>query len=172
MCVNNGWALSTPTSVQSASETFAIKALAYGMPGVRVDGNDAFAVYAAAEEAIARARRGEGPTLIEAVTYRLSAHSSSDDPTRYRESAEVASWAAKEPLIRLRAWLQRAALLDGTQERALIDEIGDEIRDSIAAEEVVPPPNLETLIEDVYVRPLPALVEQLADLKRVRGRRS
>jgi pyruvate dehydrogenase E1 component alpha subunit len=171
VCVNNGWAVSTPASVQSASETFAIKALAYGIPGVRVDGNDVFAVYAAAAEATDRARRGEGPTLIEAVTYRLGAHSSSDDPTRYREADEVAGWAAKEPLIRLRAWLGRAGLLNDAQDRALVAEIADEIREAIVAEEAVPPPDLDSLIEDVYVRPHAVLVEQLAELKRIRARR-
>ena len=170
VCVNNGWAVSTPASAQSASETFAVKALAYGIPGVRVDGNDIFAVYAATRAAADRARRGEGPTLIEAVTYRLGAHSSSDDPERYRPASEVAAWTNREPLIRFRDWLRVAGWLDDARERTLTTEIDHEIRDAIAAEEGVAPPDLRTLIEDVYVRPLGALEDQLAELIRVRGR--
>ena len=105
ICVNNGWAVSTPASAQSASETFAVKALAYGIPGVRVDGNDLFAVHAATREAVDRARRGEGATLIEAVTYRVGAHSSSDDPARYRAPEESEAWAGRDPLTRFATWL-------------------------------------------------------------------
>ncbi|MES1165344.1 MAG: thiamine pyrophosphate-dependent enzyme [Verrucomicrobiota bacterium] len=169
VCVNNGWAVSTSAAAQSASETFAVKALAYGMPGVRVDGNDAFAVYAAVTEAAARARRGDGPTLIEAVTYRLGAHSSSDDPDRYRDPAETARWAGEEPLIRLRAWLRAAGELSDSDDRALAADIDAEIRAAIAAEENVPPPARRTMIDDVYLHPLPSLQEQLDDLERVRA---
>jgi TPP-dependent pyruvate/acetoin dehydrogenase alpha subunit len=171
VCVNNGWAVSTPAAAQSASETFAVKALAYGIPGVRVDGNDTFAVYAAAREAVDRARRGDGPTLIEAVTYRLGAHSSSDDPSRYRDPAETEAWAAKEPLPRLAAWLRATGVLDQSRQEALAAQIEREVREAIAAEEPAAPPGRRTLIEDVYARPLPALAEQLADLERVRSRR-
>ena len=171
VCTNNGWAVSTPASAQSGSETFAVKALAYGMPGVRVDGNDIFAVHAAARDAIDRARRGDGPTLIEAVSYRLGAHSSSDDPDRYRSADETAVQERKEPIARFRAWLRAAGHLSEETERGLERDIEAEIRDAIAAEETVPPPPLGSLIEDVYVHPLPALEEQLADLRRVRARR-
>jgi pyruvate dehydrogenase E1 component alpha subunit/2-oxoisovalerate dehydrogenase E1 component alpha subunit len=170
VCVNNQWAVSTPASAQSGSETFAVKALAYGLPGVRVDGNDVFASYAAVREAVDRARRGEGPTLIEAVTYRLGAHSSSDDPDRYRRAADVEVWAAKEPLIRFRAWLKAAGILDDAREVRMRDEIGRDIKDAVAANEGQPPPALRSLIEDVYVRPPRALEEQLAELERIRGR--
>src|SRR6185295_15621960 len=99
LCQNNQWAISTPAAAQTASETFAVKALAYGMPGERVDGNDVFAVYAATREAVDRARRGDGPTLIEAVTYRMGAHSSSDDPSRYRADL-TEEWTARDPIAR------------------------------------------------------------------------
>jgi pyruvate dehydrogenase E1 component alpha subunit len=170
VCVNNGWAVSTPARAQSASETFAIKALAYGLPGVRVDGNDVLAMYAATREAVDRARRGDGPTLIEAVTYRLGAHSSSDDAHRYRDDAEVAAWTAREPLVRFGAWLRQGGLLDAAGDAALDADIAREIHDAIEAEESVAPPALRTLIEDVYARPPAALEEQLADLERVRAR--
>jgi pyruvate dehydrogenase E1 component alpha subunit/2-oxoisovalerate dehydrogenase E1 component alpha subunit len=169
VCVNNQWAVSTPAAAQSASETFAVKALAYGIPGVRVDGNDPFALYAATRQAAERARRGQGPTLIEAVTYRLGAHSSSDDPDRYRAPAEVETWAAREPLIRFQAWLKTAGVLDDAREAEMRADLSRDIRDAVAANEGQPPPPLRSLIEDVYLRPPRALEEQLADLQRVRA---
>src|SRR5205814_2939091 len=97
---NNGWAISLPVTKQTASETIAEKAVAYGMPGMRVDGNDALAVYRATREARERALRGEGPTLIEAVTFRIAGHSSSDDPRRYRPDAWVEECTKQDPLAR------------------------------------------------------------------------
>lgn len=170
VCVNNGWALSTPASAQSASETFAVKALAYGMPGVRVDGNDVFALYAATREAVDRARAGGGPTLIEAVTYRLGGHSTSDDPHRYRDEAEVATWAARDPLARFETWLATAGILDEGARRRAEAELTEQIRAAVEAEEAAPAPARRSLIEDVYVRPPAALEEQLAELERVRAR--
>jgi pyruvate dehydrogenase E1 component alpha subunit len=168
VCQNNQWAISTPATQQTASETFAIKALAYGMPGVRVDGNDALAVYAATKEAVDRARDGGGPTFIEAVTYRLGAHSSSDDPARYQDEAVTATWAAKDPLIRLKAWLGIEKILDQQAEAALRAELEAEIGAAIAAEESVGPPARDTLITDVFAEPTRALQEQLAELSRIR----
>jgi len=169
LCVNNQWAISTPASRQTASETFAVKALAYGMPGVRVDGNDVLAVYATVSEAVARARAGGGPTLIEAVTYRMGAHSSSDDPARYRDGAEEVSWRDKDPLKRFGAWLAQKGVLDDAGVAASRAAIEEEIKAAVAAEEAVPPPPLASLIENVYARPSAGLVEQLADLERVRA---
>ena len=171
VCVNNQWAVSTPARAQSASETFAVKALAYGIPGVRVDGNDVFALYAAAREAADRARQGGGPTLIEAVTYRLGAHSSSDDPDRYRSASETETWATKEPLIRFRAWLLANHLLDEARDARLRDELEREIKQAVAATEGLPSPARRTLIEDVYLRPARALEEELAELERIRAGR-
>ena len=170
LCENNGWAISTPAAEQTASETFAVKALAYGMPGVRVDGNDVLAVYAAAREAAERARRGDGPTMIEAVTHRMGAHSTSDDPTLYRGEADEAAWRGKDPLPRFAAWLVAEKVLDGAADEAMRAAIDQEIRDAFAAEESAPPPPLRSLIEDVFAQPTAALEEQLADLERVRGK--
>ena len=103
---NNQWAISVPVAAQSASPTLAVKAHAYGVPGVRVDGNDLLAVYREVRAAADRARRGDGPTLVELVTFRMGGHSSADDPTRYRDPALVAAWEARCPLRRLRAWLE------------------------------------------------------------------
>jgi len=170
LCQNNQWAISTPASTQSASETFAIKALAYGMPGVRVDGNDVFAVYAATRAAVDRARAGGGPTLIEAVTYRLGAHSTSDDPTRYRDD-QTEEWTRKDPIKRFGAWLLASGTLDQAADAALRAAIEEELREAIDAEENVGPPPVETLIEDVFAEPTTALREQLADLQRIRAKR-
>jgi pyruvate dehydrogenase E1 component alpha subunit/2-oxoisovalerate dehydrogenase E1 component alpha subunit len=123
LCENNQWAISTPAAEQTASETFAVKALAYGMPGVRVDGNDALAVYVAVHEAAERARRGQGPTLVEAVTYRVGAHSTSDDPARYRREADEAPWRDKDPLPRLGAWLASEQILTAEAEEGLRSSI-------------------------------------------------
>lgn len=172
LCQNNQWAISTPASQQTASQTFAIKALAYGMPGVRVDGNDVLAVHAATAEAVLRAKRGEGPTLIEAVTYRMGAHSTSDDPERYRDQSLLAEWERKDPLARLRLYLAAEKILDEKAETSLRATIEQQIKDAVAAEESVGPPALDTLIDDVFAQPTTALKEQLADLKRIRARRS
>ena len=167
VCQNNQWAISTPASQQTASTTFAIKALAYGMPGVRVDGNDVLAVYAATREAVERARAGGGPTLIEAVTYRMGAHSSSDDPARYRDEAPgAAAWAGKDPLARLRKWLAAEKILDDAAEAALRAGIEAELQAAIAAEEPVGPPARETLFHDVFADVPAALEEQEAELLR------
>jgi pyruvate dehydrogenase E1 component alpha subunit len=104
-CQNNGWAISLPREEQTAAETIAAKAVGYGMPGVLVDGNDAFAVYDATRTAIDRARSGGGPTLIEALTYRMGPHSTADDPSRYRSSELREQWQARDPVERLRRYL-------------------------------------------------------------------
>lgn len=171
VCENNQWAISTPASLQTASDTFAIKALAYGMPGVRVDGNDALAVYAATREAADRARAGGGPTLIEAVTYRMAPHSTSDDPTRYRSAEDDAGWRDKDPLRRLGAYLASTKVLDEAGVAAQRAAIEAEIAAAVEAEEPVGPPPLRSLIENVYSTPPATLVEQLADLERVRADR-
>jgi pyruvate dehydrogenase E1 component alpha subunit len=110
---NNHWSISLPWSKQSASKTLAEKAFAYGFPGIRIDGNDIFAVYAAVKLAADRARAGEGPTLIEGLTYRLGAHTTSDDPTKYRSDEEVKQWEARDPLLRLERYLIRTKHLTG-----------------------------------------------------------
>jgi pyruvate dehydrogenase E1 component alpha subunit len=140
------------------------------MPGVRVDGNDVFALYTATREAVDRARAGGGPTLIEAVTYRLGAHGTSDDPHRYRDEAEVATWAARDPLARLETWLAASGILDEGGRRRTDAELTEQIRATIESEEAVPAPPRRSLIEDVYLHPPASLEEQLAELERVRAR--
>jgi pyruvate dehydrogenase E1 component alpha subunit/2-oxoisovalerate dehydrogenase E1 component alpha subunit len=150
VCQNNHWAISVPSKKQSASPTFASKAIAYGMPGVRVDGNDVLAVLKVLRDAIARARAGQGPTFVESVTYRIGAHSSSDDPTRYRSNEEVAAWTQKDPVERMRRVLQKRGLLDDAKEQALFAEVDAEVKGAIAKVESAPLPERETIFDDVY----------------------
>ncbi len=140
-CRNNGWAISTPGNRQTASKSIAIKAHAYGMPGVRVDGNDLLAVIAVMEDAVARARSGQGPTLIEAVTYRRAGHSSSDDPSAYRDPAEPKEWEAKDPLERWRRHLERRGLWSAQLHDQYVRAITDEI---VAAAELLALPRAKT----------------------------
>jgi pyruvate dehydrogenase E1 component alpha subunit/2-oxoisovalerate dehydrogenase E1 component alpha subunit len=150
VCQNNHWAISVPSSMQSASPTFASKAIAYGMPGVRVDGNDVAAVYLALTDAAERARSGQGPTFIECVTYRIGAHSSSDDPTRYRSNEEVEEWKRKDPLDRLRKAVIVRGLIDEAQDEALFQEVDAEVKAAIAKVESAENPARESVFEDVY----------------------
>src|SRR6185369_11273704 len=132
ICRNNGWAISVPRSVQTASPTFAQKAVAYGMPGVLVDGNDILAMIHVVGEAAARARRGEGATLIEAITYRRGAHSTSDNPDAYRDPNEPKEWEARDPLHRLRGYMQaRGEFPAGYEEKVRAEALG-EIRQAVA----------------------------------------
>ena len=105
VCQNNHWAISIPVSKQTRSKTLAQKAIAYGIPGIQVDGNDILAVYAAAKEAVDRARAGQGPTLIECVTYRMAMHTTADDPNRYRTEDEVEKWRKRDPIVRYQKYL-------------------------------------------------------------------
>jgi pyruvate dehydrogenase E1 component alpha subunit len=166
LCRNNGWAISVPVERQTATRTFAEKAVAYGIEGVRVDGNDIFAVVSATKRAIERGLRGEGPTLIEAITYRMGGHSTSDDPNRYRESEALAAWAARDPIERLRSWLTDHGLWSDEQEKALGAEIDRRFREAVALAERTPPPPLESMFDDVYQNVPWHLAEQRAELLR------
>ena len=131
VCQNNHWAISIPLSKQTRSKTLAQKALAYGMPGIQVDGNDILAVYAAAQEAVERARSGGGPTLIECVTYRLMMHTTADDPKRYRTDEEVEQWSKRDPLIRFEKYLMDKGLLSEEKRNQVESEVLDEIQTAI-----------------------------------------
>ena len=150
ICQNNHWAISVPTSKQTASESIAIKAQAYGFPGVKVDGNDALAVYGAVREAVDRARNGGGPTLVECETYRIGAHSSSDDPTRYRDENEVTAWKKRDPIDALRSVLVGRQIWTAVEEDSLRAKCLEEINAAIAEAEKKPDPPREELFDDVY----------------------
>ncbi len=166
VCRNNGWAISVPRERQTASETIAQKAIAYGMHGERVDGNDLLAVVAATRRARARAAAGEGPTLLECVTYRVEGHSTSDDPRAYRPAELVEPWRKKDPILRMRRHLGHRGLLDEAADARLRDEIREEIQRALKEAEAFPQkPPLETLFGDVYAEPLWQQREQLAEVE-------
>jgi 2-oxoisovalerate dehydrogenase E1 component alpha subunit len=164
ICRNNGWAISTAEKRQTAASSYAIKALAYGMPGVRVDGNDLLAMIAVVKDAATRARAGEGPTLIEAVTYRRGGHSSSDDPSQYRDPAEVTHWEAHDPIERWRRYLEKRGLYSPTVHEQYVQEITAELTEALKHAEGVGAPAVETLFDDVYAELPPQLIEQRAEL--------
>jgi 2-oxoisovalerate dehydrogenase E1 component alpha subunit len=166
VCRNNGWAISVPRERQTGSETIAQKAIAYGMAGERVDGNDLLAVHEAVSRARARAAVGEGPTLIEAVTYRLEGHSTSDDPRAYRPAEQVEPWKERDPILRIRRYLGRRGALDDAADAALHDEARARIQAALAEAEAFPPkPPVESLFENVYAEPLRQQREQLDELR-------
>jgi pyruvate dehydrogenase E1 component alpha subunit len=165
VCQNNHWSISVPTEKQTASRTIAVKARAYGIPGVRVDGNDLLAVVHVMKEALGRARSGGGPTFVEAVTYRMGAHSTSDDPTRYRSQDEVDSWARNDPLDRLRRHLVLLGLVGEASDAQLDKELAAEIAEAIDAVEKLPAPDRAALLEDVYATMPWHLREQQAELQ-------
>jgi pyruvate dehydrogenase E1 component alpha subunit len=131
LCQNNQWAISIPRSKQTRSQTIAQKAVAYGMPGIQVDGNDVLAVYSAVSEAVARAREGKGPTLVECVTYRMQMHTTADDPRRYRTDEELEGWKAKDPITRFEIYLQRKKLLTGKKIAECEEEVLAQIQTAV-----------------------------------------
>jgi pyruvate dehydrogenase E1 component alpha subunit len=163
ICQNNQWAISTPGTVQTAAETIAFKALGYGIEPLRADGNDIFAVHELVSYAAEKARRGGGPSFIELLTYRVSAHSSSDDPTRYRDEHVTDEWRnRRDPIRRLELFLKRRGWLAEGERESLAAEIEAEVRAAITRQEMVASPAVETLIEDVFEEPTWLLREQLA----------
>jgi pyruvate dehydrogenase E1 component alpha subunit/2-oxoisovalerate dehydrogenase E1 component alpha subunit len=163
---NNHWAISVPSSKQTASETFAVKGRAYGVPSIRVDGNDVLAVVAVLRHAVERARAGEGPMFVESLTYRIGAHSSSDDPSRYRSQEEVDTWIKRDPLLRLRRHLDHLGAWSDAKDEALEAELNAEIGAAIAEVEKHGPPARETIFDDVYATRPWHLEEQRAELLR------
>ncbi len=169
VCENNQWAISVPLKGQTASETIAAKAAAYGMPGIRVDGNDVLAVYRVCKEAVERARKGDGPTLVETVTYRMGSHSSSDDAARYRDEAEWESWKQRDPLQRFQRYLTKRGLWSQDWEDERAAAIKEELNAAIKRAEARPKPPLASLFEDVFMNPTPQLREQQRQLESLEG---
>ena len=143
-CRNNGWAISVPSSAKRPPRPSG-KAAAYGIPRVRVDGNDLFAVVSVTRKARERGERGEGSTLIEAITYRMGGHSTSDDPKAYRGVDEVESWARRDPIERVREYLTRRNAWDDKRERALVDDVDARFREAVSIAERTPAPPLESM---------------------------
>ena len=166
MVVNNGWAISVPVSAQTAAQTLAQKAIAAGMRGIQVDGNDVIAVRDCVSRALDTARSGGGPTLVEAMTYRLSDHTTSDDASRYRPSSEVEAARLQEPLVRTVKYLRRAGMLDEALEAALRAECRTEV--DRAADEYLntPPQPAEAMFRHLFAHPPLRLREQQAQARR------
>jgi pyruvate dehydrogenase E1 component subunit alpha len=168
VCQNNHWAISVPLSKQTRSKTLAQKAVAYGMPGIQVDGNDILAVYVAAQEAVERARSGGGPTLIECVTYRLMMHTTADDPKRYRSDEEVEQWVQRDPLPRFEKYLVEKGLLSKKKAGEIESEVMDEIQAAIdrAEKQMAAMGDPMDMFDHAYAEMPPYLKEQKADLAR------
>jgi pyruvate dehydrogenase E1 component alpha subunit len=168
VCQNNHWAISVPLEKQSHSKTLAQKAVAYGMPGLQVDGNDVLASYVAAKEAVDRARSGGGPTMIECVTYRMMMHTTADDPTRYRKQAEVDLWKQRDPLIRFRRYLTEKGVSEEKLE-GLDGEVKEQVQGAIdRAEEAMKKLAGEPIrmFDHIFAEPPPTLKRQREELAR------
>jgi pyruvate dehydrogenase E1 component alpha subunit len=164
LVVNNHYAISVPLSRQTRAMTLADKAAGYGMPGERVDGNDLAAVDHILSAAVGRARAGQGPTLVEAVTYRIQAHTTADDDSRYRDRDEVARWSGRDPIGRLESYLTATGTLDDLVRRRIGHEaeaLARRLRSELSAEPQIEPPDL---VAHVYASPTPQLLEQAAAL--------
>lgn len=166
ICQNNQWSISVPVGRQTAAESMAAKAEAYGMPARRVDGNDVFAVWEAARELIDHARSGGGPAFLECLTYRLGAHTTSDDPTRYRDEGVTERWKNLDPLERLGRLFRARGMWDDDKEEAQRAAVDLEIRSTWACCEPIPPPDSDSVLLDVFATPTPQLVEQMEGLRR------
>lgn len=170
-CTNNKWAISMPREQQTASESLAQKATAYGFTGIQVDGMDPLAVYAVTEEAVANARDPSAemrPTLIEAIAYRFGAHTTADDPTRYRESDEVEEWKRQDPVARMEAFLQRTGRLDEDAAATIKSRVADRVDDVVAQAGERAERDPDRMFESVYASVPETLREQQAGLRRLR----
>jgi 2-oxoisovalerate dehydrogenase E1 component alpha subunit len=154
ICENNGYAISVPQARQMAIQNVAERAAGYGFPGVVVDGNDVLACYEVARQAVERARRGEGPTLIEVKTYRFTAHSSDDDDKRYRTAEEVATWRLKDPIQRYGAYLRESGTLTDAIERDLTERVEQQVDEATEYAEQAPDPTPDDLTTFVYKQEL------------------
>jgi pyruvate dehydrogenase E1 component alpha subunit len=170
LCNNNGWAISTPVSAQTRAEALVDKAAGYGIPGVRVDGLDVLAVYEAVRDGVARARAGEGPTFVEAVSYRVAPHATADDPKAYIDLERVEQERARECLGRFEGYLRRLGVLDDALAEEIKTEAAETMRAGIAAAEAEPPADVGLVFEHALADPPPSFAHDLAELRRILGR--
>jgi pyruvate dehydrogenase E1 component alpha subunit len=166
-CNNNGWAISTPLAEQSRARALVDKAAGYGMPGIRVDGTDILAVHLATREAVARARAGEGPTFIEAVTYRAAPHATADDPSIYIDQEKVEEARKRECVGRYEGYLRRRGLLDDTLVASIKEDALARMREGIAEAEAFEAPSPDLIFETAYANPPAALLQDQAELRRI-----
>lgn len=161
LCQNNHWAISVPLGRQTKAATLAQKAIAYGFDGIQVDGNDIFAVYKATHDALVRARAGEGPTLIECITYRMGDHTTADDATRYRSEDEVREWRQKDPIDRLKRYMANRALWDKAYEQRVADAAREQVEAAVKEEEAIPPPDPGDIFRYTFAELPDDLIEQM-----------
>ena len=165
LCENNQYAISVPRSKQTHAETIAQKAIAYGINGIQVDGNDVFAVYKATKEAVDNARAGNGPTLIECYTYRMADHSTSDDAKKYRPEKEVKEWEGKDPILRLEKYMKSKGLLDEKYKEQVENKAKEQVEKEVEIYEKMPAANPEDIFKYIFAEMTPVLKEQMEDLK-------
>jgi pyruvate dehydrogenase E1 component subunit alpha len=171
VCQNNQWAISVPARRQTASKTLAQKAIAYGFPGIRVDGNDIFAVYQAADEALNRARAGKGPTFIECLTYRLGDHTTADDASRYRSREEVEEWKKKDPIGRLKKFMEQEGLWNKSFDQAVRAKATEKVEQAVTTLESFPPPDPQDIFRFMFQELTAELKEQMDSFLEADGRR-
>ena len=159
VCQNNGWAISQPTSMQTAAAAIADKGVGYGVFAVRVDGNDLLAVYSACSEAVTRARAGDGPTLIEAVTYRMAPHTTADDDLRYRSEADREEWHARDPLERIKSYLANSDAWSPAWQSAIDEGAAESVEEAVSTAEAVPTPEAGDMFDFMFA----AVTHPLAD---------
>ena len=165
ICQNNQWAISVPVTKQTAAETIAQKAIAYGIEGIRVDGNDVFAVFKVVKDAIAKARAGKGSTLIECLTYRIESHTTADDWKKYRDTAEVEKWKQKDPVARLRKYMEDEGIWNEDYEKKLWDDAKAKVTEATRKFESVSPLTPLDMFENVYEELPPEIEEQRRDFE-------
>ncbi len=173
ICQNNQFAISLPRARQTAAETLAQKAIAYGMRGIQIDGNDVFAVYKASKEALERARRGEGPTFIECLTYRMSDHTTSDDAGRYRTPEEVKLWAQKDPIERLQRYMESKGMWSAEYGERVQKEAEEKMKRGVEEWEKVPSPDPMDIFKYTFAemtKKLAAQAEEMMERIRRGGR--
>lgn len=163
-CRNNRYAISTPASLQFATDSVAEEGVGHGLTTYQIDGNDFFAIHDTVKRARTLCLKGQGPVFIEAMTYRMGAHSTSDDPSRYRSDSEVKRWQAKCPILRLRRYLERQGLWSDRKEGLLGKRIKEEVDLAVATAKETPPPPLQTLVQDVYLNVPRRLQKQYDEL--------
>jgi pyruvate dehydrogenase E1 component alpha subunit len=171
VCQNNQWAISVPLKRQTAARTLAQKAIAYGFSGIQVDGNDVFAVYRATHEALKQARGGQGPALIECVTYRRGDHTTADDASRYRSRDEVEQWKRKDPIERLKAYMEKEGLWNKSYDQAVYTEAKEKVEQAVHEEENFPPPDPLDIFRFTFHELTAELKEQLESFVNGNGRR-
>jgi pyruvate dehydrogenase E1 component alpha subunit len=164
ICQNNQWAISVPIERQTAAPTLAQKAIAYGFEGVRVDGNDVFAVYRATRDALEKARSGGGPTFIECFTYRMSDHTTADDASRYRPTEEAGAWRGRDPIKRLERYMEKKGLWSEAYGKEVASKAAGIIDDAVHTAESATPPELDDMFASTFAMLTPRLQRQREEL--------